>query len=372
MHKVLFVDDEPGILKALKRILRKEDYKIFYSDTVSKAMDILKDESIDLIVSDFMMPEMNGYEFLSKVRDLYPDITRIILSGYSEDKIVFKSIFNGVVKTFISKPWEDEYIKSYLKKIIKLKEELQNTDLEKYVKDINSLPSLPKIYNELNKAVSDDKPLPYMAKIIEKDPLISFKILQTVNSAFYNFKTTSLERAVSFMGIEAIRDIIICASAFNERAFNPEYHYFLEKLFDHAKVCSDLFMQIHEKFKFKRVDPKFSSCGLLAHIGYLIFMLNDFKSFKVFFTELKEYDKEDYHLLDKEFFKADHAQAGAFILDWWNIPWRTMEVVLFHHESGDKDDDKEIKEFLRIADVLAWKKLGFLENFDDSLYDDYK
>jgi len=103
---VLFVDDDPEILSSIKRMLRKESYSQYYVQSAKKALDLLESTIIDVVISDLMMPEMNGLTFLMKVKEKYPDTIRIILSGYAQVSVILSSIENGDIFRYITKPWK--------------------------------------------------------------------------------------------------------------------------------------------------------------------------------------------------------------------------------------------------------------------------
>jgi response regulator RpfG family c-di-GMP phosphodiesterase len=108
---VLFVDDEVNILSSIKRTLRREGYEILTANSAAEGFSLLARNSVQVIVSDQRMPEMNGTEFLSRVKNLYPETVRMVLSGYSEISAVTDSINKGAVYRFMLKPWDDEQLK---------------------------------------------------------------------------------------------------------------------------------------------------------------------------------------------------------------------------------------------------------------------
>ena len=109
---VLFVDDEANILNSLKRTLRREGYAILTAESATDAFSLLARNTVQVIVSDQRMPGMNGTEFLSRVKSLYPETVRMVLSGYSEITSVTDSINKGAVYRFLMKPWDDETMKA--------------------------------------------------------------------------------------------------------------------------------------------------------------------------------------------------------------------------------------------------------------------
>ena len=113
---LLLVDDEPNILNALKRLLRRENYRVLTAASGAEALEILAMHSVQVIISDQRMPEMSGIELLSKVKSLYPQTVRIILSGYSEAGTVTDAINQGAVWKYLTKPWDDETLKEEVRK----------------------------------------------------------------------------------------------------------------------------------------------------------------------------------------------------------------------------------------------------------------
>ncbi|MHB1678423.1 MAG: HD domain-containing phosphohydrolase [Sulfuriferula sp.] len=107
---LLFVDDEANILAALKRLFRPSGYRIFTAEGGLQGLEVMACEAVDLVISDMRMPEMNGAQFLEKVREQWPDTIRILLTGYAEIGTTIDAINKGQIYRYISKPWEDSDI----------------------------------------------------------------------------------------------------------------------------------------------------------------------------------------------------------------------------------------------------------------------
>ncbi|TQV80020.1 ATPase, T2SS/T4P/T4SS family [Aliikangiella coralliicola] len=107
-YQILLLDDERHVLKSLTRVFRKENYTIITSDNPMKALAILRQKKIQLVISDFKMPLMNGAEFLRKVKKSHPDVIRIMLTGQADTQAVMTAINEGAVYKFILKPWNDD------------------------------------------------------------------------------------------------------------------------------------------------------------------------------------------------------------------------------------------------------------------------
>ncbi|MFZ5968754.1 MAG: response regulator [Bacillota bacterium] len=120
-RRILLVDDEIHILKSLTRVFIGTDYQIFTANSGADALSILRNQEVDLIVSDMRMPNMDGYELLYKVKIDYPDILGVILSAYADEKLIFRALQQNIAKHYIPKPWEND-------KLIKLIDQIFKTE----------------------------------------------------------------------------------------------------------------------------------------------------------------------------------------------------------------------------------------------------
>jgi signal transduction histidine kinase/FixJ family two-component response regulator len=110
-YRILCVDDEPYVLKALQRLFLDTEFDVFSAHNALDGMELLQNNnSIAAVITDYRMPGMNGVEFLSEVYRSWPEISRIILSGYADTATVLEAINQGHVDKFIPKPWEDDVI----------------------------------------------------------------------------------------------------------------------------------------------------------------------------------------------------------------------------------------------------------------------
>ncbi|MDP3029137.1 MAG: response regulator [Deltaproteobacteria bacterium] len=110
-HTVLIVDDEVNVLTSLERTLRNEEYAVLTASSATEALDILQAKSVDLIISDLGMPEMKGLELLKMIKEKYPAVARIVLTGQSDSPTVVRAINEGEVCRFFTKPWDNEELK---------------------------------------------------------------------------------------------------------------------------------------------------------------------------------------------------------------------------------------------------------------------
>jgi len=106
--RILAVDDEPFVLDVIKRLLNEDHYEVYTATSAIEGLSLMRVFPIQIVISDYRMPEMNGVEFLREVCRLWPDTIRIVLSGYADIQAVIAAINEGQVYKFMAKPWNNE------------------------------------------------------------------------------------------------------------------------------------------------------------------------------------------------------------------------------------------------------------------------
>lgn len=104
---ILYVDDEPKNLTSFKAIFRKH-YQIYVANSAQDGMEMIAQYPIQLVITDQRMPNMTGVEFLEKIAVIHPEVTRVILTGYSDVEAIIDAINKGRVYRYITKPWKKE------------------------------------------------------------------------------------------------------------------------------------------------------------------------------------------------------------------------------------------------------------------------
>jgi len=106
---IVIVDDEEMVLTSLSSFLNLEtEYKIESFTSPRSAIDFIKDNNVDIVVSDYLMPDMDGISFLHEVRKIKPDVPRIILTGYADKENAIKAINEVGLFQYIEKPWDND------------------------------------------------------------------------------------------------------------------------------------------------------------------------------------------------------------------------------------------------------------------------
>ncbi|WP_428825864.1 EAL domain-containing protein [Azonexus sp. IMCC34842] len=136
---ILIVDDEENILASLRRLLRRNGYRILTATGGEAGLELLAVNEVDVILSDQRMPGMMGVEFLRRVKSLYPQTVRMVLSGYTELQSITDAINEGAIYKFLTKPWDDELLRANIEEAFRYKEMAdENRRLSGQVQAVNT------------------------------------------------------------------------------------------------------------------------------------------------------------------------------------------------------------------------------------------
>lgn len=116
--RVLLVDDEPNVLKALGRSLRQESIEILTAPSGADALDIMREQPVDLLISDMRMPGMSGAELLAIAAREWPDTRRVLLTGYADLESTIKAVNEGRISSYLNKPWNDVELRQIVSELL--------------------------------------------------------------------------------------------------------------------------------------------------------------------------------------------------------------------------------------------------------------
>ena len=354
--RILFVDDEPMVLRGLQRTLRKmrDEWDMAFTASAKEALASLDEKPMDVIISDMKMPQMDGTQLLAEVKRRHPHMVRLILSGHVEQEATIKSV--QFAHQCLSKPCDAEVLKQTLAKLFALRDILTDDSIKKIVSQIESLPSLPAMYTEImSEMQSPDPSLVKVGDIIAGDVSMTAKILQVVNSVFFGLpqKIGKPQQAVMLLGLDAIKALVLSVKIFSE--FRPKkFSWFnIDALFNHSISVSTYTKTIAKNEKVNQDFINFSlMAGLLHDIGKLILATNFNQTYRQVLTESRN---SGHNLWDLEYgtFGTSHAEIGAYLMGLWNLENPIIEAVAFHHcPAKSVSSDMGLLTAVHVADAL--------------------
>jgi HD-like signal output (HDOD) protein len=322
--KVMFVDDEPMVLKGIKRAFFNTGWKIILANSGQQALEILDDTDVDFVVTDMQMPGMNGAELLEKVSVLYPSTVRIVLSGHADRDMAARASF--VAHQWFSKPCSPSVIQKAVEQIDIIQGALPNQKIKEIVGKIKALPSAPNLFFRIKKLFDDDADMELVAKVISEDPALSAKILQISNSSFFmlNTKVQRIEDAITRLGADVVSCVVAIAEIYSNIIKIPGYAIEKEQQYSMSIALLGVSLAPPED------REETMLVGLLHDIGmYVLFLLAP-DSVETYLQ--KRIKSEDNRPLERELFGADHTQLVGYLLHLWNFPYNLIESIMLHHQ----------------------------------------
>ena len=362
-QRILFVDDEPKLLEGLGRMLRgqRQEWAMDFASGGPAALEKLAAAPFDVVVSDMRMPEMDGAQFLSAVREHYPHIVRIVLSG-QYDKEAFLRLAS-VAHRHLAKPCDPIALKETVSRACRFRGLLANDKLRALVSRLESVPSRPSIYLAAVRELETAKPsAAKVSAIMTQDVGMTAKILQLANSVLPvgSSPVAKPEQAVHLLGCDVLKALARALHTFSELEpanINP---LSLDNVWEHSLAVSALARGIAAM---ECRDSGFidSACvaGMLHDIGILILA----KHLPDSFREVRDLTCGNLlPLIDAEgeVLGTTHAEIGAYLLGLWGLDPAIVEAVAWHHRPGEcPTSGFSPLTAVHVADVLAFQPAAF-------------
>jgi putative nucleotidyltransferase with HDIG domain len=334
-HSILFVDDDPLILKGFRRSMDEysDDWNVDFASSGKEALTKLAQNPFDAVVTDMHMPGMDGIQLLDAVSRDMPGVMRFVLSGNTSDAQIMQS--THLVHQMIPKPSDMDKIYSIVERSCRLRDQLSNPHLLRIITGIKTLPSVPLLYNRLIKELqSEDASAQAVGNIIAQDAAMTAKILQLVNSAFFGLadSVSSPQRAVTILGLNTVKALVLGIQVFSEYQGRTNLPISVDAIWKHSMLVSNLAYSIARDLKLstqEREDARVS--GVLHDIGKLmLFKIPDV------FQQIR-FNKNGLILIESEYkvLGTSHAEMGAYLLGIWGLPTPIIEAVAYHHKPGN-------------------------------------
>ena len=116
--RILIVDDVPIVLTSLRRVLERAGFRVEAADSGPAALSLLGREEVDVVVSDFMMPGMNGIELLRAVAERWPRVRRALLTAQADEALLEAALRDGLLHAAFQKPWNNKELVEALKALV--------------------------------------------------------------------------------------------------------------------------------------------------------------------------------------------------------------------------------------------------------------
>jgi len=359
LRSILFVDDEPKIVDGLRRTLRshRKVWEMTFVTSPEEALEKIRSTHFDVIVSDMRMPGMNGAELLEHVRRESPATVRIILSGQSEASAIMRSI--GPSHQFLSKPCDPLALEQAIQRTCELRSHLSNPVLANVVGSIETLPSLPSIYQELVQAINSEASMTEIGEIIARDLGMCVKLLKLVNSSYFGPRRQVNDpvRAVTMLGVETIQSLVLGVKIFDQFPESALEGEGIESLWKRSTAASTFARAICLSEGADPVMVSQASLGAFLHdIGALV--LQSHLPAEMAKVDARMKDGLSRIQAELEVLGATHGDVGGHLASLWGFTDPIVEALTFHSRPSQcSNGGRSALTFVHVAQALAISEL---------------
>lgn len=323
--RVLFVDDEPRVLEAIQRMLFDVtgNWQVETATSGPDALEKLEKSPFDVIVTDMRMPGMDGAALLAQVHARYPAMTRIVLSGQTEQEHAIRAL--GTAHQFLSKPCSPKMLTDVVENAFYLRTLTPNRRVAELASAVQRLPPMPRIHNRILEIIgSPSGSLREAADLVAQDPGLTAKVLRIVNSAFFarGQLVRDVRTAVARLGLDLLHALVL-----TERAASGVPAAKLEKMQRAALSSATLACRIVVPDEQRTAY----TAALLGDIGTLVLEQGAPDEL----AAVREHAEEfaiPLHVAEKELLGSSHADVGGYVLGLWGVPPVIVDAVLGHHD----------------------------------------
>lgn len=343
MKRILFVDDDSRVLAGIRRLLypRRGEWRIECAASPVLAMDLLRREPIDVVISDLQMPGIDGATLLEFAQRTRPAAARIVLSGQGDPACVARAA--RTAHTLLSKPCGEAALVEAITRALVVQELLGDDRLREVVGGIGALPAAPRLYRQLEGALAEQGcDLDSVAAIIECDAAICAKVLQVANSAVFGTasRVCTVRHAVGYLGLDALRSLVLGAE--------------VQRMADGVRLAADFDLDDYQSHSFsvavlarelvqgRDAGALAFTIGVLHDVGELLLASHAPAEFVRLRAEQAEFERnrpapgETAPALDV------HARLGAALLAMWGLPATLVDAVRHHHELVPERPDEPL------------------------------
>ncbi|WP_164885237.1 HDOD domain-containing protein [Geovibrio thiophilus] len=367
---ILIVDDEQNILNSLKRRFFGSRVKVLTACGAAEALKIMSEHKVDLILSDYKMPDVNGIQLLTQIKEQYPYTFRAILSGYVETDAITHAIGKGIAMAYFKKPWNAYNLPERLVHIISTMQRIKDRELITVFSRIEKLPSLPDIYLRLDKAIESGASVDVLTNIFKEDVSLTAKIMQIGNSVFYGGKAyTTIEQTVLMIGLNAVREIVLMykmAEQINCCVSEAKLAAVFRKGLILNKGVDFCLRQSGQEYN-KSIA---STAGLLSCIGEIILLCFRPERYEQTLKTAAEHAcsfAEAEELLNIKTDLSTH--ITGYFLELYNIPFDTLEVLIYQQKPEDASPENRLIAAALLAVSRITAALEHQRDTDTSFYE---
>ena len=339
--RVLFVEGNEPLRAALPALLQERStrWDATAVSTAAEALQALASRPHDAIVANVKLPDGNGVELLNKTGQQFPNVARVLRCG-PEDKVLLRG-FTGLPPVRVTNERKAAELETALACALLVNGWTQDESLKKLLPRMQKLPTMPDLYTQvMTKLTSPHASLDDVGKLIARDPALTARMLQMVNSPAMGLSSpvAGAVEAVLHLGVERVRAMILIANASLQFDAGQCKGFSQESLWQHSIATATLAHAITlEETQDASLAGQAFSAGILHDVGKLLFAANLTEEYGRTLSTATQQKLTAWEA-ERLAFGASHAELGACLLGTWGLPLAVLRAIAWHHTPGQSDD----------------------------------
>jgi HD-like signal output (HDOD) protein/CheY-like chemotaxis protein len=318
--RILFVDDDPSILQAMRILLRRERHRweLVFASGGEAALEEIRRQHVDVVVTDMRMPTMDGAELLNHVRHLSPTTVRIMLTGAAEPEAIARAL--PALHRLLLKPCDRATLRATIERSLDATSSgsCEIGGIDRLPTPARTVAALGQVMNSPDATASD------AVAVISSDPSLAAKVLQLASSEFFTpSSTTSIASAVVQLGLDRLRQLHADSRIF-ELVATAAIAPWLEALQTRALAGA---LRARMSVTDPALGDQVYTAALLRYVGRSMVAMED-PVYRVALAN-KSTDHELHALELERFGGSTQAEIGAWLLGLWGLPLAITELVRF-------------------------------------------
>ncbi len=333
--RLLFVDDERELLDGLRGALFRERkrWSMRFACGAQEGLAALEEGGADLVISDMRMPRMDGAEFLTIVRDKYPEAIRFVLTGQADESMTLRAL--PVAHHWLHKPCGRESLVAEIERGLSILESIEDPAMRTLCARLDDLPMSSQGIQRLQVALGRPQTTTReISNLVSSEPGLAVRVLQFVNSAAFGVSNpvADLETAVNFLGVEMLSRMAMAEALFQvDQDLSPGALALHASLTERSQVSASVAGEVAGVFG---ADPSASLGALLAEVGRIA-MIRDGEQHFLEKCERTTGDWAGLEALENEEYGLKQESLGAAVLSRWGLPLKVTEPIRYQGRPQD-------------------------------------
>lgn len=331
--RILLADGDGDLLLQTRRAFWQahRTWEVLVAPTGAEALTLLGRDTVDVVIADLGLTDMDGADLLHRVRDLQPGAVRIALAAHAMAELEEQA--DGDLHRLFLKPVTPAFLLDALESLDIEDDETNVRAVRAFVGGLNRIPSLPSLYTDLVALLQrEDAGMGEVARLVRKDLGIASQVLKLANSVHCasDRPVSELGRAVAMLGVDSLRALVMFRGLISGFDSPRPQGLDLEKLWFHSfQVAAGARKLALLEGETGLADLAFS-VGLLHDVGLVVLATDPSGRYKAILEQALT-SRTPLAVLEHQTYGVDHTQVGAHLLNLWGLPPAFCRPVREHH-----------------------------------------